>query len=112
MGLRQRYRTYTNNRPGACPLYMCRWTDFSDPEFKGLPWRRRLAWRLRVLADRLDGWVSNAYSGKIPKGCDASDQWDALFFGLGAAQNYLADLAIERGINAGEPEEMPWEGEG
>jgi hypothetical protein len=85
-------------RRGAFDIRMSRWTDFRCPLFCALPWRERVAWRIRLFADWVDGWVSQAYTGTIPAECTAEDQWDAMYFGLAASHNYLADLAAERRV--------------
>ena len=80
-------------------MQLRRLTLWSSPEFKSLSWRRRLAWRLRALADGLEGdTVSFTLSGEIPRDTTHGDLWDAIAFGVAAIQNYLADLSNERQV--------------
>lgn len=87
------------------PAYPFGWelsvTHFSatqQPFFKALPWRRRLAWRLRLLADRLDQGFSISYAGDFPPGVTMADFPDALSRGALEMTNYLADLSRDRSI--------------
>lgn len=87
-------RTVINHNPFARELNLQRYSD-DDPN---LPWRTRLAWWLRRRADRIDSKVSYAISGILPSGTNNTDLWDAMAFGIGASQTYLAELAKDRSL--------------
>lgn len=66
--------------------------------------KRWLTWKLRHLADRLDGRISYAYSARMPTA--VADAWpEAHRFGVTAALTYLRDY--HRDISVTEPSYDP-----
>jgi len=85
-----------------------RWcADTNNDGFRQLPFLSRLAWRLRILADRLDGRAmrpdgvrSYTLQGHLPAFI-TKEQWDDAFcFGIGGMARYFDDLDLERQATA------------
>jgi hypothetical protein len=57
--------------------------------------RARISWRLRMLAERIDGKMSLALSGHVMTGVRDSDITTGLKFGLGETCRYLEDCGRE-----------------
>jgi len=94
-------RDFAAADPLALPLDIEHWGDLRGAEWRALPWLLRLGWRLRKLAERLDGRTTYTVHGQLPAECRDADLWDALAYGLAATQQYLADLRRERSVRRG-----------
>lgn len=81
---------------GPCSLEIECWPERRGSLWKALPWRRRLAWHIRGLADRIDRQVTYAIHGSLPTHISQSDLWDAIAYSGVAAQKYLNDLHHDR----------------
>ncbi len=86
-----------------CKLYLERRMARFGRGWRSLSWRSRLAWRLRWLADRVDGQMTLTLSGSVPEDVTRGDLWDALTFGLTAARRYIVDLHRDRSIDRPQP---------
>ena len=85
-----RERVMTNSRINACAFSVSRYHPTMS-EFCQLPLRRRIAWRLRAWADRIDPGLSYHMAGQVPSGLGDEALFDALCFGAAAMQTYMAD---------------------
>ena len=90
-----RSRTIINPRLREAEISVKRYYP-SMPGFYSLPWRERLAWRLRFWATKLDGGLSYSVSGKFPASMKDQDLYDAFCFGITAMQQYMIDLFDDR----------------
>ena len=62
------------------------------------PLRSRLAWRLRDLADWIDGDSSYGITFICHDAITGKDAWDALYFGVSSMVKFLQDLLQDRMI--------------
>jgi hypothetical protein len=83
-------------------LILQRFGRFNTAEFRALPWRRRLAFRMRRWSEYFDPGTTFHLSGELPINCTAKDVWPAMAAGMVAAAQYLVDLDQERSIDDGE----------
>lgn len=79
-----------------CSMEIERWPEMRGPDWRALPWRSRLAWRLRNLANKIDAKLTYAVNGHFHSATTQADLWDALSFGASAAMGYLIDLDRDR----------------
>lgn len=91
-------RTHTQKHRFPTSLTLARKGE-SFAKLRGLPWRERVAWALRILADKVDRRTSYTLSGRMhPSVATQSDWWDALTYGMAATQLYLSELAQDRAV--------------
>lgn len=90
--------TYVHPNPHAGTLTVERFCVFCTPDFKALPLRQRIAWRLRALATWIEGGksITHVFRGRFPLYAGPEDWNDAISYGAAAIQTYLADLSQER----------------
>ena len=83
-----------------CSVEFTRIAKPRELSWQELPLRRRIAWWLRLLADRIEGGGGASYTiqGSVPKGTSTEDWWDAIMHSAAAMQDYISDLALDRAV--------------
>jgi hypothetical protein len=90
------HRDIEFNDSSLCEMEIERWPEMRGPDWRALPWRKRLAWRIRNFANKIDAQLTYAINGHFPADTSQDDLWDAMAFGLAASRRYLLDLDRDR----------------
>ena len=92
-----RSKTFENPRLEGGDMTIDRF-PVSMPGFATLPLVKRIAWRLRWWADKIDRGRSYSLHGMWPSGMTDQDLYEAFAYGVVAMQTYMTDIQAERRI--------------
>lgn len=95
------HREFEMDATSPCEMTIERWPEMRGSDWRALSWRKRLAWRLRNLANKIDVQITYAIEGHFPASTSQDDLWDAMAFGVAASQQYLIDLDRDRTMEDG-----------